>query len=544
MRSSALRHLVPLRLTLAGTHPEIWREVVVDHDLSLDDLRRIVQSVFPVFDCRHHIFTDSLESPGWSRTRRRWGDRWTMIDFRDPTIIDETTARVGTVLTGSEPIYFTHSCDADWLVEIERGVDDIAPASVPRSRIVGGERHSPFGCARGPYEFEVLVAVLDDPDHPDHERLRASVDAALGPWGAFDPVALDIDPAQQTWIDSPDETRRREASLLPSIVNRFPRLAVPGLHRHLAAAGIHLPLVVTTDDAAALTHDFRWLIDRADRDGVLLSDGTVDDAFVAEGCDALHRDQRYVLALVSTARRMRLLYSRSGRLIPKKAVVTAAASATALWTTLAEAIAALTVVPSMIRDLLLLAIADGSLARDGGVASAAAAALAESGRRRRVSAPGWAYDDFSYRRSYMYADQDCRQDCDCPRVDGSTWHDIVASAIRSAAASAGGDGIVVAATMDIDELSDAGVRPEWVAHTTASRADYFDPCDPGFISSAGDSEHDDGAAFIREAADLLEILALFGLEGDPGGWVVPPTLQEFARAALQSASSWRYTDGF
>jgi hypothetical protein len=48
MRSSALRHLVPLRLTLAGTHPEIWREVVVDHDLSLDDLRRIAQSVFPV----------------------------------------------------------------------------------------------------------------------------------------------------------------------------------------------------------------------------------------------------------------------------------------------------------------------------------------------------------------------------------------------------------------------------------------------------------------------------------------------------------------
>lgn len=468
-----------------------------------------------------------------------------MIDFRDPTIIDETTARVGTVLTGSEPIYFTHTCDADWLVAIERGVDDIAPASVPRSRIVSGERHSPFGCARGPYEFEVLVAVLDDPDHPDHEPLRACVDAALGPWGSFDPVALDIDAAQQTCIDSPDDAPSRASGVLQSLVDRLPRLAAPGLHRHLAAAGIDLPIVVTTDDAAALTHDFGWLIHRAAREGVPLRDGRMDDVFVAEACEALHRDERHVLGLVAAARRMRLLYSRNGRLVPKKAVVAATASPTTLWTTLAEAVAGLPVVPSVIRNLILLAIADGSLARDGGVATAAAAALTESGRRRRVSPSDWRYDDFVDRRSYMYADQDCRQGCDCPTVEGRTWHDVVARAIRAAAADAAGDaGVAVAATMDIDELSNAGVKPEWVSRATTYDALHPDPWQAASPTLLGDHESDRAGAFIREAADFIEVLSLFGLEGGSGGWVVPATLQEFARAALQSASARRYTGAF
>ncbi|MFE5408655.1 hypothetical protein [Microbacterium sp. NPDC056569] len=545
MRSSALRHLVPLRLTLVGTHPEIWREVVVDHDLSLDHLRTMVQSLFEVFDCRHHIFTDSLESPGWSRTRRRWGDRWTMIDFRDPTIIDESTARVGTVMSGREPIYFTHSCDADWMVEIERGVDEMALASDPRSRVVGGERHSPFSCARGPYEFEVLVAVLDDPDHPDHALLRACLDAALGPWGIFDPAAVDIDAAQHTLTDAPDDTGTSATGVPQSLLHRLPRLAVPGLRRHLATAGIDLPIVVTADDAATLTCNFRWLIHVADRGGVPLRDGKVDRAFVEEGCEALHHDERYVLGLVAAARRMRLLYSRNGRLVPRKAVVAAAASATTLWTTLADGVAALSVVPAATRDLLLLTLADGSLARDGGVAASAAAALTESGRARRVSPSDWRYDDFVSRRSYMYADQDCRRGCDCPTVDGRTWHDVVARAIRSAAAAAGSDAsVVVAATMDADELASAGVRPEWVAHASTCHADHLDPQDADFASSVGDHEHDHGAALISEAADLIEILTLFGLEGDASGWVVPPALQEFARAALQSASAWRYPDAF
>ena len=544
MRSSALRHLVPLRLTLAGTHPEIWREVVVDRDLSLEDLRRVMQSVFPVFDCRHHLFTDALESSGWSRTRRRWGDRWTMIDFRDPTIIDETTARVGTVLSGNEPIYFTHSCDADWLVEIERGVDDIAPVSVPRSRIVGGERHSPFACARGPYEFEVLVAVLDDPGHPDHGSLQACVDAALGPWGSFDSETLDVDDAQQTCLDSPDDTPTRAAGVMQSLADRLPRLAAPGLRRHLAAAGIDLPIVVTTDDAAALTHHFRWLIQRAAREGVPLRDGKVDAAFVAEACEALHRDEQVVLHLVSAARRLRLLYSRNGRLVPKKVVVAAAATPTTLWTVLAEAVAGVSIVPSVIRDLLLLAIADGSLAREGGLAAVSAAAALTAGRRR-LSRSDWRYDDFASGRSYMYADQDCAKSCDCPTVNGRTWHDVVAKAIRAAAAAAANDGALpVAATLGVDELSGAGVKPEWVTQGTTYEAAYpYRPNAP-FVSEMGDRELDDATTFVREAEDLIQMLSLFGLERGAAGWVVPPTLREFARAALQAPSARRHADVF
>jgi hypothetical protein len=60
----------------------------------------------------------------------------------------------------------------------------------------------------------------------------------------------------------------------------------------------------------------------------------------------------------------------------------------------------------------------------------------------------------------------------------------------------------------------------------------------------GDHESDRPGAFLREAADFIEVLSLFGLEGGSGGWVVPATLQEFARAALQSANARRCTGAF
>ena len=163
MRSPALRHVIRLRLTLVGPVPEIWREVVVDRELSLADLRGIIRAVFDGQICRHHLYTDTLDSPVWSRSRRRWGDRLTMIDLRDPTIIDESTARIGRVLRDARPLYYGHTCEDGWLVEIEALEDDLVEASAPPARVTGGERRAPLACCRGAYEHAVLVGVLDRP---------------------------------------------------------------------------------------------------------------------------------------------------------------------------------------------------------------------------------------------------------------------------------------------------------------------------------------------------------------------------------------------
>ena len=42
---------------------------------------------------------------------------------------------------------------------------------------------------------------------------------------------------------------------------------------------------------------------------------------------------------------------------------------------------------------------------------------------------------------------------------------------------------------------------------------------------------------LRELDDLIHLLSMFGLERvDDGSWIVPPTLQEFARESLRRTS--------
>ena len=98
--------------------------------------------------------------------------------------------------------------------------------------------------------------------------------------------------------------------------------------------------------------------------------------------------------------------------------------------------------------------------------------------------------------------------------------------------------------MEIDELEAAGVRPEWIARATTYEELNGGWPDAPYSASQGDQERDDVLAFLREAEDLIRMLSLFGLQRTATGWIVPPTLREFARAALQSAASRRYSTAF
>ncbi|MET0780152.1 MAG: hypothetical protein ABWY26_00050 [Microbacterium sp.] len=523
MRSATTRHVIVVRLSLVGTSPEIWREVAVDRDLTLAHVRHVVQAVFDGPDCGHHLFTDSLDGPGWSRERRRWGDRWTMIDFRDPTVIDETTARIGPVLRDGKPLFFTHTCDANWMVEIEAGQDDVVAASDPPARVVRGQRRSPLRCSLGPYEHGVLVGVLDDRSHPDHDTLRSRIEWTVGPWATFDPEFFDAEAVQRA-LDGPPtgSSRTRTRGALDSLARRLPDPARAGLRAHLAATGLDLPVVVTEDEAAHMTRELRWVLERASTGGIPVVDGEIDTAIRRAGAEALDTDERRVHRLIAAARQLRLVYSRNGRLIAKRSLSAALPSPTALWSMLADALWSY---PGTItleaRDLFLLAIADGTLSDPlVGVGPAAHAySLVDAGLRDPWR--GFWGDD-------PRNGPDCDERCDCPTADGATWHDIVAKSIRDAAASAAGDGAVAVASHG--EYGGAGIRPEWVADATAHTRLV------AVHGHGGEKALADAAAseLLRAAAGLIDILRLFGLaQSDDGAWIVPATLREFARAMLQ-----------
>lgn len=526
MRSPALRHVIRLRLTLVGPVPEIWREVVVDRELSLADLRSIITTVFDGQNCRHHLYTDTLDSPVWSRSRRRWGDRLTMIDLRDPTIIDESTARIGRVLRDARPLYCGHTCEDGLLVEIEAFEDDLVEASAPPARVTGGERRAPLACCRGGYEHAVLVGVLEDPDHPQHEALLGRIQRTVGPWSHFDPDELDLADAQRR-LDILDlgprdvhaGQRPAHTGPLEWLVQRLPRAARAGLERHLAASGLDLPAVVTTEEARASTREFRWILARAAEGGIPLTGGNVDPDFVRAGAAALGCSEERMLRLVALSKRGRLVYARSGRLRANKRSAAAAQNPSDLWSLLARELVR-AIAPPTSGDLLLLAIADGSLADSaiGMRRSAEALALLRHGHRQSM----WNWEDRRF--------DDCDQACDCPRAGSGTWHDVVAQAIRNAAAEGANEGAVpVAAQFTGFEAREFGFVSDWFEDPAAG---------PYAVATRVDDDPPlDETAILRELDDLIHLLSMFGLERvDDGSWIVPPTLQEFARESLRRTS--------
>lgn len=537
MRSSALRHVVRLRLTLVGPVPEIWREVVIDRDLTLADLRCVIQAVFEGQVCSHHLFTDSLTSPGWSRTRRRWGDRETMIDLRDPTVIDEATARISRVLREEQSLFYGHTCEDGWLVEIEQFEDDLVEASTPPARITGGERSAPLPCCRGAYEHAVLVGVLEDASHPEHEALRRRIARTFGPWSHYDPEEFDLDAAQRDLdalrlcvgvpravdgrvpaVSAPHTT----GGTLSWIVVRLPRPARAGFERHLAASGLDLPAVVTVEEAHAFTREFAWIVSRAARGGIPFADGTVDPSVVQECAEALGCDDDRTQRLVTIAKRGHLLYLRGGRLFANKRSTAAAENPVQLWSLLARDVVG-SVAPRISGELFLLAIADGSLADPTIGARRSAEALALARGHRWHTSRHYDYDyDFDYGRPHSGG---CEQSCDCPGRE--TWHDIVARAIRDAAADAAGDDAVpVAAQFKGLAAREVGFAPEWI--------EELDAYPYAVATRTAPEAAIDESELLGEVDKLVQLLSLFGLErADDGTWVVPPALREFARESLR-----------
>jgi hypothetical protein len=538
MRNPDLRHVVKLRFTLLGTGPSVWREAWVDRELTLATLKEGTRALFGGPECRHHVFAEDLDHAGWSPQRRRWGDRWTMIDFRDPTVVDESTARVAHVFR-DESIVFAHTCNSDWAVAIESGVSDIVAASTGPFRVAEGEGIEPFACSRGPFEREVLLGILADPSHALHEDLRERLAWTVGPWGSYAPDVVDLDAAQRR-IDAALTGLVPAEQVVPTaldhVVQALPRLARPGVRAHIDDAGLHLPPVVTEDEAERLTRGFRWILGRAGATGIPMIDGAVDPDAVREGSAALSCTEAHVRALFAAARRMRLMYVRSRRLVVKKSFLSASGSATELWSLLAESLR-LCGAGWRAADLLLLAIADGSLSDPAIGLDRVARALVLAGRHDRGA---WGpYGN----RGYSDADDDCDARCDCPPIDGSTWHDVVAQAIQDAATAASTEGArTVASLAEYGDLRSAAVRADWVGLDSPPtwRAGALRRASTDSVVSADEAQ----AVMLREADELIGVLNLLGLErADDGSWLVSSALREFARAALRPRTAPRHGHG-
>jgi hypothetical protein len=180
-----------LRITLAGSEPEIWRRVEVHSGLTLHDLHWVIQCVFD-WD-NSHLYQFHVP-PGGKLTRRAMAEavRYQLHPSKpffgqDQPERPADEAMIGRIFTPEcKQIVYEYDFGDSWyhVVKLEKRTDGGEQDHVPQC--LAGENAAPrddMGGMGGYYEF---LEALRDPDHDMHE------DAVAWLGKDFDPARFDL----------------------------------------------------------------------------------------------------------------------------------------------------------------------------------------------------------------------------------------------------------------------------------------------------------------------------------------------------------------
>jgi hypothetical protein len=163
-----------IKITLKHTKPPIWRRIVVDPEIKLDRLHDVLQIAMGWTNSHMHQF----ETP----------DGY----FANPAFqLEETRSTSKTTLQSvlykpKSSIRYEYDFGDSWDHQIV--LEKVVELDLPVLALcVGGARSGPMEDCGGPWGYANQLAILKDPQHPDHEEVSEWVDAG------FDPEAFDAD---------------------------------------------------------------------------------------------------------------------------------------------------------------------------------------------------------------------------------------------------------------------------------------------------------------------------------------------------------------
>lgn len=371
-----------IRVSIVGSDPEIWRELAVNGDLTLAELHDVLQIAFGWRDSHLHNFTDQNpfaprhELPRIGRNPRTWAPD----DLEnDDDVLAENEATLAQIFFGfAGPLYYIYDFGDGWIHEIEL-IEPIehAPAA-PRAIALRGERRGPLEDSGGIAGYAEKLAILADPQHPEHEEIAEWMRWVAGPWLPFDSDFLDIDTINAelgTRFDGdfgmsglpteafpghlkPAEHAVGNSSTVPllpddaAIIDLLARLPVPlrsELRGLLRRTGALRPVEIDAQTAAIMVEPFLWLLRRAGKSGIRLTQaGWLPPAVVSEAMlelgwadrwfgKANREDQTAPIAtLRNEAVRFGLLHKRKGVLLPTAAALPYLDDPLGLWRMLAD----------------------------------------------------------------------------------------------------------------------------------------------------------------------------------------------------------------
>jgi hypothetical protein len=176
----AAPRVLSLRLAVVGTHPRVWRRLLVRETMWLSRLHDSIQIAFDWFDYQMHVF--ALDDLKFGNPVRR--DDLSVEDDRDVTLGDLN-------LANRDRMAYEYQFGEGWKVDVRVEKSTPAGRGVSYPACVAGERAGPPEDCGGLEAFHDMLACLKEPG----SDLGKEWLGWLGP--EFDPGACNLDKVNQ-----------------------------------------------------------------------------------------------------------------------------------------------------------------------------------------------------------------------------------------------------------------------------------------------------------------------------------------------------------
>ncbi len=185
-RRSKPKSVHQLKITLREIKPAIWRRIQVPSDTTLPDLHLMLQASMGWYNCHLHLFEINEQRYGIPDP-----------DFPDDDL-DERLIALASVLPGAGArCMYLYDFGDGWEHDID--VEQVLPAQADTQypTCLDGERACPPEDCGGPWGYEELLEIINNPAHEEHEETLRWVR------GSFDTEAFDLAKADKRIKDFP-----------------------------------------------------------------------------------------------------------------------------------------------------------------------------------------------------------------------------------------------------------------------------------------------------------------------------------------------------
>jgi hypothetical protein len=188
MSVKQLREIYQIKISLIGAKPPIWRTVLVDSHVTLDELHEIIQLSMGWSDSHLHQFIANEKSYGFIDEDL---DLDLDLDFE---MKDESQFKLSQLLTNEkDSLIYEYDFGDSWehQVLLEKILPFDTKISLPVC--IKGKRACPPEDCGGIWGYEELLEVISNPKNPEYEEMLEWLDED------FDPEAFVLEDVNESF---------------------------------------------------------------------------------------------------------------------------------------------------------------------------------------------------------------------------------------------------------------------------------------------------------------------------------------------------------